>query len=96
MKFKQLRPKKAYLHETAGQFGSNSGNSLLMVFSASVSDLPPASCSRAGVNFLLVGIGAAAAPKAPAVLEPKSEKAQYFLTQDTRAAQTSHPRLKQL
>ena len=70
-------PKDAYLHVTTGQFGANSGNSLLMLFNASVADLPPASCSRARVNFLLVGIGATAAPRAPAVLEPKYEKALF-------------------
>ena len=70
--------KNAYLHLTTGQFGSNSGNSLLMLFSASVFDLSPASCSRAGVNFFLVGIGAMAAAEAPAVLEPKSVKGSLF------------------
>ena len=75
---KQVWPKHAYLHLTTGQFGSNSGNSLLMLFSASVADLSPASCSRAAVNFFLVGIGATAAPKAPTVLEPKSDKGSIF------------------
>ena len=50
----------------------------MMLFNASAADPPLASFSRAGVNFLLVGIGATAAPKAPAVLEPKSDKGSIF------------------